>query len=138
MRTTAPSRSTTATDYQVEWTHVCSAESPEEAAQAIRAAYFALRRGADQFEVVETDDPLQSRTHVIDLTDPSNNKTDYRFSPQMLHRMAGLLLLEGATAEEIVAMLEKPWNWPELMTQVLTDVEYDKVASEPEKPDLTL
>ena len=125
-------------DYQVEWTEVQHAESPEEAAQAIRAAYFALRRGSDKFEVVEWDDPLQSRVHVIDLTQPENNKTDYRFSPQMLHRMAGLLLLEGATAEEIVAMLEKPYNWPELMTQVLTDVEYDKVASEPERPDYSV
>lgn len=50
--------------------------------------------------------------------------------------MAKQLIKDGGDETAVLEMLEKPWKWPELLTEAMLDAAYDDVSPFPEEEDL--
>ena len=124
------------TEYTVTWETVVDAVSPRQAAEHCWAMYFQRGHTASVFEVHPKADRLRARINVVDIGEEEPDRVEHHFSPEMLHRMARLLVADGGDLEAVMDMLEKPHHWPELMTRVILDEAYDGVATEPDAPDL--
>lgn len=124
------------TNYEVRWTINESAVSPREAAEAVRARYFQLT-GACVFEVLNTDDANTAKWVQVDLArSPSEDSFTWDYDHRTLAKMAKQLIKDGGDETAVLEMLEKPWKWPELLTEAMLDAAYDDVSPFPEEEDL--
>lgn len=122
-------------EYTVRWQIQTDADSPEEAAQHVRAEYFQLRHNADSFDVIDTKDDLGARWDHIDLTRPDHNGTRWEFSNRALFRMAEKMHEEGDSIKNILYMLEKPHKYKDELTAIILEDEFDKVSPGHDEPD---
>lgn len=124
------------TTYTVRFEAAVEADSLESAARQIHLDYFDT---AATFLVQESE-PQAARWDVVEIEPFSTEKGHavWDWTPhQDLALMAKKLKEDGGDIDTVISMLEKPWNWSDLLASAKLDAEYDKVSPVAEEPDLS-
>lgn len=123
------------TEYLVRWEIDQTASSPRDAAAEVRSRYFQLRGIASVFEVLDRNEPTESRWETVDLTYAENDRITWQYTPRALYLMAKQMVAQGSDLDEVLYMLEKPHKFPEVLTEAVLAAEYDKISDVPDTPD---
>lgn len=127
------------TDWLVRWeANSFGQESAREAAWDVKALFFPDRHQG-VFDIQPVDDPTGARWERIDLAGPADGSSDsvvWEYGHKALFKMAQQLVKDDAPVSAILEMLEKPWNWAELLREAVLSEAFDEISSGKDEPDL--